>query len=298
MTKSEDVKNSMNESVDFLRRSQRAWADKRDLLGGTSDGWIDLSKREGNLIWPMSRDTFDAFELGAGNELEGKMRAPHSSSVLAYNMFAAADRPALADALSSVLLTGPPTKGPHRVAFEVKRPTGWGGTPPHLDVELEWDDVVVAVESKFMESFSSKKNARKSLEPYLDSQNAARWPGLTNLRILAQDISDGKRTFEVLDAPQLIKHILGLHRAQLAAGPARRFELVLLWFNAGELSSESKLACSELQREFREFEAAVADDFPVRLVSHQELFAAYEVHVDASVSWMQWLKQRYFSPRA
>ena len=296
MSPTSRLQESLSRAKAFIYTSQAAWAAP---LGLDAHGWIDPAKAEANLIWPMSEDTRRSFEDGAGSELNGKMRAPHSSSALGYNMFAAADRPALARAIATVLSPDSVPPASYRVAFEVKRRTRWGGLPPHLDVELTAPDRIIAVESKFAETYDEKTaaGATASLGPYLDEGRHAHWADIPKLRDVAQAVSEGALAFEMLDAPQLIKHILGLRRAQSESGESRPFELVLLWYDAGAHDPDAGPACSKLGEEFSTFKAALANEFPLRIVSHQRLFAEYEKHVDSTVHWMEWLRTRYFPSR-
>lgn len=107
----------------------------------------------------------ERFRQGAGKELDGKMRAPHSSSVLAYNMPAPCTfDQAARDAAEEVFLSTCTGGLSADVTFECKRRTAWAGTPPHLDAEIVWPaGHVVVIESKFSETFSVKGHKRKSL---------------------------------------------------------------------------------------------------------------------------------------
>src|SRR5260370_2533040 len=84
----------------------------------------------------------DDLGSGAGCELDGKLRAAHSSAALAVNTFG----PWREDASS--LQVG--EMGFRRIRFEATCPTGLRGTPPHLDL-LADGDLPVAIESKCTE---------------------------------------------------------------------------------------------------------------------------------------------------
>src|SRR5262245_38894030 len=101
---------------------------------------------EDNLLPGITRaDIWKAFGAGAGRELEGKMRAPWSSSALAVNSFTPWQRdPVLLKLAGLSGFTG-------RFAFEAKCPNGVSRIPPHLDVLLERGHEIVAVESKCTE---------------------------------------------------------------------------------------------------------------------------------------------------
>ena len=164
------------------------------------------------------------------------MRAPHSSSALAYNMLSPAETDPAFQAAVAELLGVHAAPGDVTVRFEVKRPTGWKGTPPHLDAEVRWPGQTVAIESKFTESFEPKTSIAGSLTPYLDKIELSdpRWLGLAPLYKLATDLDHGRIVFTVLDAPQLIKHTLGLAGARRDGHLVGGLTLALAWYDAGE----------------------------------------------------------------
>src|SRR5205823_8048253 len=95
------------------------------------DGHGYVVQLEDNLLPGIGRGEIEeAFGAGAGQELEGKMRAPWSSSALAVNSFALWQRdPTL---LKLADLSG----FTETLAFEAKCPNGVSRIPPHLDVLL------------------------------------------------------------------------------------------------------------------------------------------------------------------
>jgi hypothetical protein len=154
---------------------------------------------EDNLLPGITRGEIEeAFGAGAGQELEGKMRAPWSSSALAVNSFAPWQRdPALLTLAGISEFTG-------TLAFEAKCPNGVSRIPPHLDVLLERGAEIVGVESKCTE-FLAPKTARVAAAYFAlaekgDQRARSRW-----FAALAELAS-----FRLLDAYQLIKHYLGL----------------------------------------------------------------------------------------
>lgn len=152
-----------------------------------------------NLLPGITRGEIEgAFGAGAGQELEGKMRAPWSSSALAVNSFAPWRR-------DPVLLSLAGLSGfAETFAFEAKCPNGVSRIPPHLDVLLERGEEVVAVESKCTEYLAT--TTAKVAAAYLaladkgDERASSRW-----FAALAELPS-----FRLLDAYQLVKHYLGL----------------------------------------------------------------------------------------
>jgi hypothetical protein len=170
---------------------------------------------EDNLLPGIARANIEgAFGAGAGQELEGKMRAPWSSSALAVNSFA----PWQCDPGSLTLAGNTGFIG--ALAFEAKCPNGVSAIPPHLDVLLERGDAVVGVESKCTEYLSPK--ASKVAAAYLalaargDERAASRW-----FAALADVPS-----FRFLDAYQLVKHYFGLARSY----PGRPLLLIYVYW--------------------------------------------------------------------
>ena len=81
----------------------------------------------------------DDLRSRAGCELDGKLRAAHSSAALAVNTFGPWRENASSLQVGEI--------GFKRIRFEVTCPTGLRGTPPHLDVLAE-GNLPVAIESK------------------------------------------------------------------------------------------------------------------------------------------------------
>src|SRR5690348_15989993 len=100
--------------------------------GAQRDAHGSVVQLEDNLLPGITRrEIEDAFGAGAGQELEGKMRAPWSSSALAVNSFAPwASDPTLLSLAGISRFT-------ETLAFEAKCPNGVSTIPPHLDVLLE-----------------------------------------------------------------------------------------------------------------------------------------------------------------
>jgi hypothetical protein len=198
---------------------------------------------EDNLLPGITRGEIEeAFGAGAGQELEGKMRAPWSSSALAVNSFAPwAGGPAL---LALAGLSGFTEK----LAFEAKCPNGVSQIPPHLDVLLERGDQVVAVESKCTEYLAAK--TAKVAPAYLalaekgDERSRSRW-----FAALAEVPS-----FRLLDAYQLVKHYLGLTLTY----PKRPLTLVYLWWEPA--NSDASHVFAQHRAEIERFGQLVVGD--------------------------------------
>ena len=136
------------------------------------------------------------FAQGSGNELAGKFRATHSSSALAANTF------------------GPWRKNPQTLSllgktgftslqFERQCPTGLGGIPPNLDLVVEDPDVVIGVESKFLEFLALKQPTfTASYKPENLPRMEPCWA-----KLMAA-LKAGPAQY--LDGAQLVRHYLGL----------------------------------------------------------------------------------------
>jgi hypothetical protein len=198
-------------------RARRALGDalQRMRPGAALDTKGYAVRLEDNLLAGVARaDIEAAFGAGAGQELEGKMRAPWSSSALAVNSFAPWQRDP-----GSLKLAGV-TGFTEALAFEAKCPNGVSAIPPHLDVLLERGEAIVGVESKCTEYLSPKTSkvaaAYLALATEGDERAASPW-----FAALADVPS-----FRFLDAYQLVKHYLGLARSY----PGRPLLLVYIYW--------------------------------------------------------------------
>jgi hypothetical protein len=152
-----------------------------------------------NLLPGIDLDDIRAdFNAGAGDELGGKMRAPHSSSALAANMYGRWRKDQ-----SRLHIEG--ETGFNSLRFEAHCATGLGGIPPHLDVLAVSDDAVVAVESKCTEYLQVKQ---PYFSPKYDTIKDTRASSVFFGLISRVRANAGE--FRTLDLAQLVKHYLGL----------------------------------------------------------------------------------------
>lgn len=183
---------------------------------------------EDNLFEPLSPEARAEFEAGDGEELaSGKMNAVHSSSAAAVNVFHYwRSRGMLAEIARACRVPSTAIRG---MRFEAKYPVhDQFKTPPNLDVVIDYAPTnplkATAIECKFNEPFGGWE--KKGLKPvYLDREEF--WADLPNLRELAGHVSPDNTRFVALDAPQLIKHTLGLKWAHGRSG----FRLVYLYYD-------------------------------------------------------------------
>ena len=220
---------------------QRDWASG---VGLPVDTRGYLPSVEANFCAPISAKAREAFEAADGGEMRdavdrpAKMRALHSSSALAVNFFDYwTDRDAAP--LSAALGVGEKIVD---IAFERKFPTGLQGNAPNLDVVIKCaSGRLIAIESKFTEWMYPKQKV--AFKPKYFPENVELWTqrGLPKAQSLASDINAGRVSFTFLDAPQLLKHVLGI--AGWSEAPV---SLMYLYYDGDEPASSQHAA--EIQK--------------------------------------------------
>jgi len=262
-----------------ILNQQRAWAEKFGIKFDKNGYTLRLND---NLFCPLSPRSEEEFRFGRGDELsKGKMNALQSSSALVVNVFEYwrdRDVDFIAQACGA-------SKGATSLHFERTYPTGLGGIPPHLDVEF-YNPLFrpLAVESKFTESYC-RKTKRHIKEKYL---NSSLWKGLAGCEGLVRFIHEeekGVTSFSFLDAPQLLKHILGL----TAKFGKRGFELLYLWYDY-----RPSLEAERHRREISEFERYISSEVSFKQMTYQELFKSIRGNPEADPQYIGYLADRYF----
>jgi len=267
-----------------IKSMQVSWAEKNH-IATDSKGYT--SKLASNLLFPINEKTLKNFREGDGNELgnkgkPSKMCALHSSSALAVNVF---DYWRNKDASPLALALGIPA--PIAVeAFEKKYPTGLRGNAPNLDVVIQTPAGKVAIESKFTEPYSKSKQTSTKFKDKYFANNQKLWldVGLPKCQKLASDICDGRINFTMLDAQQLLKHILGLQNSK------DKPRLLYLWYSIPGDESDAHLW------EIEVLTKRVDDHIDFRSMTYQDLYsiisyAAPSEHQD----YLHKLGERYFS---
>jgi hypothetical protein len=268
-----------------LLRQQRQWAKARSLKPDTR-GY--LGSIEENLFQPLSATARTGFNRGSGGEHEdhgkrpAKMRALHSSAVLAVNVFDYwIDKDA--EALRRALGIGPVIQS---FGFEAQFPTGLTGNPPNLDLALELESGnVVGIECKFTEWLTPKRRSRPPFKEKYFEGGAELWRrnGLPRSQALASDLMSGAQTFRYLDAAQLLKHALGL-----ATQRTGRFALIYLYY---DLPCEaSRIHRAELGR----FAEQAGAELAFTSMTYQDLHAALSSSGDVEPRYLDYLGSRYF----
>jgi hypothetical protein len=194
-----------------IQAKQKAWAQARGLLADER-GYLPTYTE--NLFEPLSREGTTCFSNGSGNELlardgtPAKMCALHSSSALAINVFHH-----WSQSPDSVLNALDLRTGGREVKFEAQFPTGLPGNPPNLDLCV-WrtDASLVGIESKFTEWLTAKAASKELFKPKYFPPDRALWTSydLPACQRVAQALVRQELAFRYLDAPQLLKHALGL----------------------------------------------------------------------------------------
>lgn len=246
------------------------------------------SSVEANLLDGVPfEDLRQAFDDGKGQELHGdaqhppKMAAVYSSSALVVNTFG----PWHQDP-SNLVVNG--HCGFKTMSFEAQLPHGLKGTPPHLDLRLDAEDRVLAIESKCLEYLRPKKAV---FAPAYDTivDHRAQSPWFRHIATLREN-SDH---YQYLDAAQLIKHYLGLSHSE----PTKSLTLLYLFWEPRNWQEFD--AFGQHRAEIREFRDLVAGDrVRFEALSYNELWAEWEgVQAPARlVGHLERLKARYSVP--
>lgn len=220
-------------SRSLLLRRQRSWA-RRAGLPVDPAGYLPAVGD--NLRQPLSSSALADFtargaaefhdaEFRDGRRHAARMRAVHSSTALAVNVFDhwnTADPAPLAEALG---LSAPI----RRIVFEPHLPTGLAGNPANPDILLELESGgLVAIECKFSEWLEPKRRRGQVFHDRYFPPGAGVWreAGLPACQSLANDLQSGREYFRYLDGCQLLKHALGLKTAGGSGGA-----LVYLYFD-------------------------------------------------------------------
>ena len=268
-----------------LLRAQRRWADAR---GVRYDAYGCVRELSDNLR--VSLDETALAEFQRGSELaSGPMRPARayalcSSAALVINVFGywrGRDQTRLLAAL------GMEGAGGTRLTFEEPLPTGLPGDPPTVDVTLyRPDDRCVAVESKFAEWLAPRPRGKRAFKDKYFPPDRKVWgvAGLPRCQALAEDLQEGRERMKHFNAPQLLKHALGL-----ANNGLRTSTLVYLYYDRP--GREAATHGAELERVVER----VAPEVDLRVATYQALFAALRAEPEVPRDYVDYLAQRYFA---
>jgi len=238
----------------------------------------------------VSLDATALEEFQRGSELEpGKTRPARayslcSSAALVINVFGYWRGRDHAPLLAALGIDG---AGGTRLTFEEPLPTGLPGDQPTVDVALyRPDGRVVAVESKFAEWLTPRPCGKRAFKDKYFPQGEKVWEaaGLPRCQALAEDLQEGRERMKRVNAPQLLKHALGLVRSGLGTSA-----LVYLYYDRP--GRESAAHGAELERVL----ARVAPEVDLRVATYQALFAAMRNAAGLSSDYLDYLARRYFA---
>jgi len=169
--------------------------------------------------------------------------------------------------------------------FEAQFGTGLRGTKPNLDVVLETSENIIGIECKYLEPYASNEGYARFSESYF-AGGTPLWSdlGLPGCQKLAAAVEKGEMVFRRLDVPQLLKHSLGLWRAD-----RERAALCYIFFRLdGPLGEEH-------YQEVSRFRELVSPELRFRAHSYQTLFERLERAGDAGLhrDYLLYLRNRY-----
>jgi hypothetical protein len=278
----------------YIFNKQLLWAQRKrlELCGSAGDrGRHAYTLRlKDNLFESLTDDARREYGGGDGGELgrkegrPGKMQAIHSSSALGCNTFHYWRR---IGASGTVLAAcGITTRGITGVQFEGHLPISDAFRyAPNLDVVVTYgtSSDVAAIECKFGEPFSTREKAPLSAK-YLDDSLGQFWEQMPALRSLAAGCANpSSDDFRHLDAPQLLKHLLGLRRRSGARG-----NLLYLFYDVP--GAEGARHCDEISR-FTE--ATNRDGVRFTSLSYQTLLLRLSEQRTAHREWVDYMTERY-----
>jgi hypothetical protein len=268
-----------------LVRAQRRWADAH---GVRYDEHGFVRALADNLRAPLDESALA--ELRRGSELTPRATQPArahwlcSSAALVLNVFAywrGRDQSPLLAAL------GVGGTGGTRLELEAPLPTGLPGDPPTVDVALHRPDGrVVAVESKFAEWLTPRPRAKRVFKDKYFAQGQRVWQAadLPRCQTLAEELQDGRAKPRYLNAPQLLKHALGL-----AVNGLRTSTLVYLYYDQPGKKGAAHRA------EADGFATRLAGEIDLRVSTYQSLFAALCAGPPLERDYVDYLARRYFA---
>jgi hypothetical protein len=273
----------MSSKTDLLLQ-QRNWAESHGLAPDARGYLPDVAS---NLLRPLNAKTESAFEKGSGSELRdthsrpAKMKALHSSSALAVNVFDSwvdQDKSSLQNALrlETEILS---------ISFEEQFPTGLTGNPPNLDVALELSNgSVLGIESKFSEWLTPKSNSKGPFKQKYFPAATQLWAerGLPASQELAEQMNSGVTRFRYLDTPQLLKHALGM-----ATQRGDQFSLFYTYLDWP--GKESDIHSEEISR----FTKFVGAELGFQTITYQQLYSSLQNKQEVDRDYLDYLGGRY-----
>lgn len=262
--------------LEYIQVKQILWAKRNNLklVGSQVDKGLQIYTEtlNNNLFEPLTKSSQGQFESGDGGEINdspnrpAKMRALHSSSAIAVNIFQYWDKAKKVHQIAHACgLCSKENQTAEKLKFEEKfNISSSFQFSPNIDVVIENSDkaqyAIFAIECKFSEAYGSY--GHKGIDQkYIDLDI---WNDIPNTFDFAKSISPRDFDFKHLHPAQLIKHILGLKNKY----GKKAFRLLYLWYDVhGE---ESLVHRQEIER-FTDM--VTKDGVHFSSVSYQKLIA-------------------------
>lgn len=244
-----------------------------------------VRRPEANLVRGVSMEQFEKdLRQGDGNELRMKFCAVHSSAALVVNTFAR-----FKSHPEELVLKG--QSWHTKPQFEKQLPIVPGRRPANLDMWLECENRVLAVESKFLEYLTPKAYTRSrppfaSAYSQLPSSTLDPWK-----HVLAAIQRDHISHF--LDRAQLLKHLLGLQGWLNGLKQADGWSVTLLYLFWEPTDWEEIAACRQHRDEVAAFvRLASGQRIAIDWWTYQELWTEWD-NVPALAGHSRNLRDRY-----
>jgi len=234
----------------------------RERFTGEPDGKGYTLTPQENLIQGVQLRQFeDDLHRGDGNELRMKFCAVHSSSALAVNCFAR-----FKEHPEYILLLG--QKGAKKLEFEKQLRIFDGGRAPNIDVWIERDWDVVAIESKLLEYLTQKKpKFSESYERLAPPISESCW---WDVYIQAKQGAE-----QYLDRAQLVKHYFGLNEYRKKN---QQIHITLLYIFWEPLNWSELEVCKQHREEVKNFADAVSESqIPFHWITYNDLWKEWSV---------------------
>ncbi len=272
-------------TIQELKIRQKEWADRHEI---EIDSQCYVRNRMDNFQSKfLNPETIDELKQGDGKEWSDdennrtKIMALHSSSALVCNFFdywRNKDNEILKSALGIKAEIS-------SINFEQKLSMGMRGRLPNLDVIMTLGDgSFLAIESKFTE-WMSKTSKKAFADSYFKGKERWTEAGLPNCQKAAEKIyKNGKSDYCYLDAPQLLKHALGLANTH-----SNRSNLLYLYF---DLADDSYIAKEHLV-EINGFKEEIGGELSFQAMTYQEVFQKLKSK-STDQDYLDYLEERYF----
>jgi hypothetical protein len=272
-----------------IKSKQKAWATRRNLLSNIQFPYY-LTDVDNNIFGGLNEKTESEFQKADGGELKdtksrpAKMKALHSSSALAVNIFQYwRGNNNIRDITAACGFCSKKNRRTFELEFERKYTIhAKESHHPNIDVVISSNEEVVskiyAIECKMTEPFGSSHS--EVSDEYLSTDSL--WLDLPALKTLAQK----SKEFKYLDVAQLIKHILGLMDEYR---DKKKFLLMYLYYDVA--GSDSSVHYKEIEK-FKK--VATIDQIDFRYLSYQELIVKLgDEYYLGNETYCNYIRERY-----